>query len=194
MTSVAGTTQAGAARTVRIAVVVAVALAVGGAHFWYGNRHNYYDLRIYYDAINWWADGHPLYSFSHLDRIQGPLGFTYPPFAAVLMYPMAWAPLGVVIAVLLLANLAALAVTTAWLVIPLADRHGWPRWFALGLALPLVTTLEPIRETITFGQINLLLVLLVVADLLLLVPRGSTRLNSSHVRISYAVFCLKKKT
>ncbi len=173
MTSVAGTTQAGAARTVRIAVVVAVALAVGGAHFWYGNRHNYYDLRIYYDAITWWADGHPLYSFSHLDRIQGPLGFTYPPFAAVLMYPMAWAPLGVVIAVLLLANLAALAVTTAWLVIPLADRHGWPRWFALGLALPLVTTLEPIRETITFGQINLLLVLLVVADLLLLVPRGS---------------------
>src|SRR6266545_4533699 len=165
MTSVAGTTQAGAARTVRIAVVVAVALAVGGAHFWYGNRHNYYDLRIYYDAINWWADGHPLYSFSHLDRIQGPLGFTYPPFAAVLMYPMAWAPLGVVIAVLLLANLAALAVTTAWLVIPLADRHGWPRWFALGLALPLVTTLEPIRETITFGQINLLLVLLVAAAL-----------------------------
>src|SRR6266511_3740081 len=164
MTSVAGTTQAGAARTVRIAVVVAVALAVGGAHFWYGNRHNYYDLRIYYDAINWWADGHPLYSFSHLDRIQGPLGFTYPPFAAVLMYPMAWAPLGVVIAVLLLANLAALAVTTAWLVIPLADRHGWPRWFPLGLALPLVTT-----------------------------DRKSTRLNSSHVKISYAVFCLKKK-
>src|SRR5690554_7192906 len=27
-----------------------------------------------------------------------------------------------------------------------------------------------------------------------LVDRKSTRLNSSHVRISYAVFCLKKKT
>src|SRR3989442_9736688 len=27
----------------------------------------------------------------------------------------------------------------------------------------------------------------------LLVDRKSTRLNSSHVRISYAVFCLKKK-
>src|SRR5690554_7169412 len=29
---------------------------------------------------------------------------------------------------------------------------------------------------------------------LLFVDRKSTRLNSSHVRISYAVFCLKKKT
>src|SRR3989442_6838748 len=27
-----------------------------------------------------------------------------------------------------------------------------------------------------------------------IVDRKSTRLNSSHVRISYAVFCLKKKT
>src|SRR5690554_7664176 len=27
-----------------------------------------------------------------------------------------------------------------------------------------------------------------------LIDRKSTRLNSSHVRISYAVFCLKKKT
>src|SRR5690554_3081752 len=30
-------------------------------------------------------------------------------------------------------------------------------------------------------------------DLIVKVDRKSTRLNSSHVRISYAVFCLKKK-
>src|SRR5690606_41585012 len=30
-------------------------------------------------------------------------------------------------------------------------------------------------------------------DLILLADRKSTRLNSSHVKISYAVFCLKKK-
>src|SRR5690554_7609696 len=33
-----------------------------------------------------------------------------------------------------------------------------------------------------------------VADLPVRPDRKSTRLNSSHVRISYAVFCLKKKT
>src|SRR3989442_11984136 len=32
-----------------------------------------------------------------------------------------------------------------------------------------------------------------VADIRNVVDRKSTRLNSSHVRISYAVFCLKKK-
>jgi alpha-1,2-mannosyltransferase len=181
VTSQAGTAQADptpAARfrrstTVRVAIVVAVVLVAAAAHYWYGNRHNYYDLRIYDDAIRWWADGKPLYTFSHPDPIQGPLGFTYPPFAGLLMYPMAWVPVGVVIMVMLLANLTALVVTTVWLVFPLADRHGWPRWFVLGLALPLVSWLEPVRETVTFGQINLLLALLVLGDLLLLVPRGS---------------------
>src|SRR5690554_7440829 len=32
-----------------------------------------------------------------------------------------------------------------------------------------------------------------VSEVMLLGDRKSTRLNSSHVRISYAVFCLKKK-
>src|SRR5690606_41755198 len=33
-----------------------------------------------------------------------------------------------------------------------------------------------------------------VEDTVLTLDRKSTRLNSSHVKISYAVFCLKKKT
>src|SRR3989442_2894672 len=34
---------------------------------------------------------------------------------------------------------------------------------------------------------------MVISGLTALIDRKSTRLNSSHVRISYAVFCLKKK-
>src|SRR5437762_5030921 len=188
------TVQEAPART-RVVLVAAVVLVVGVAHYWYGNRHNYYDLRIYDEAMRWWAAGRPLYSFSHPDPIQGPLGFTYPPFAALLMYPMAWVPVGVVIAVVLVANLAALVVTTIWLVFPLADRHGWPRWFVLGLALPLVSTLEPIRETITFGQINLLLAVLIVGDLLRLVPRGSRFAGvgigiATAIKLTPAIFIL----
>src|SRR5690554_7603564 len=37
-------------------------------------------------------------------------------------------------------------------------------------------------------------VFFVLGNLVALLDRKSTRLNSSHVRISYAVFCLKKKT
>src|SRR5690606_41730570 len=81
------------------------------------------------------------------------------------------------------------------------------------LLLPFFTLLEPARETINYGQINLILMGLVAADCLLprifwprgllvglaagmkLTPLGfllfldrkSTRLNSSHVKISYAV-------
>jgi alpha-1,2-mannosyltransferase len=181
MTSGAGTVRADAPpvpreRTVTWQRVLVVGLLVAAAtvgEILYGNRHNFYDLRIYFGAIRWWAEGHPLYDYSVPDKIQGWLGFTYPPFAAVLMYPMAWIPLGVTIWLLFLGDAVAVVVTTIWLVYPLADRHGWPRWYALGLALPLLTSLEPIRENVTFGQINILLTLLVLGDLLVLVPRGS---------------------
>src|SRR5690625_5677548 len=48
-------------------------------------------------------------------------------------------------------------------------------WLNGGLALMLFTSLLPI-------------------GIIQFVDRKSTRLNSSHVAISYAVFCLKKKT
>src|SRR5436305_8615216 len=55
--------------------------------------------------------------------------------------------------------------------------------FALGFALPLILV-RSLSQT-EFGLYKQ--VFLLVKD------RKSTRLNSSHVRISYAVFCLKKK-
>ncbi len=158
---------------VRALTVVAVIAVVVWVHRWYGNRHNYFDLRIYYGAVVDWAHGGHLYDFAVIDRYAGPLGFTYPPFAALLMYPMSWIGLGATITVMWIANAIALVVMMAWLVIPVADRHGWPRWYALGLAVPLITWLEPVRETVTFGQINLLLGLLVLWDLLFLGRRGS---------------------
>src|SRR2546427_8810182 len=45
-----------------------------------------------------------------------------------------------------------------------------------------------------FDLFNLSLGVFVVVGLLMGLDRKSTRLNSSHSQISYAVFCLKKKT
>ncbi|MBO0871631.1 MAG: DUF2029 domain-containing protein, partial [Micromonosporaceae bacterium] len=156
----------------RVVTVVVLWLVTAGAHIGYGNRHNFLDLRIYDGAVRWWAHGHPLYDFAVPDRYQGSLGFTYPPFAAVLMYPMAWVPVVVTIAAMFLVSAAAIVLTTVWLVAPVARRHGWPVWYAVGLAVPLITVLEPIRETVTFGQINLLLAVLVVGDLLVVTRRA----------------------
>src|SRR5690606_41306346 len=46
-----------------------------------------------------------------------------------------------------------------------------------------------IRATSSFADTGILVLLMAQ-----LVDRKSTRLNSSHVKISYAVFCLKKKS
>src|SRR5690606_41946947 len=46
---------------------------------------------------------------------------------------------------------------------------------------------HPLPDSLKFYKGNLLF-------LKALIDRKSTRLNSSHVNISYAVFCLKKKT
>jgi len=157
----------------RLAVLVAAIVGAAVAQHFFGSRHNFLDLRIYDGAVRWWARGRPLYDYAVPDPVQGTLGFTYPPFAALVMYPMAWLPSGVVIVGMWLATAAATAVATAWLLLPVTRRFGWPTWYALGLALPLVSVLEPIRETLAFGQINVLLELLVLVDLLYLVPRGS---------------------
>jgi alpha-1,2-mannosyltransferase len=162
-----------ATTALRVLIVLAVTAVVIAGQFWYGNRHHYFDLRIYYGAVHDWAHGGRLYDYFVMDRYAGPLGFTYPPFAALAMYPMTWVGLSATIAITYIASAVALCLILALLVIPVADRHGIPRWYALALAIPLSTWLEPVRETITFGQVNLLLALLVVADLLVLGRRGS---------------------
>jgi alpha-1,2-mannosyltransferase len=151
-----------------IAVVALAAFAFQRLMVWHDS---FFDLRIYMSAVNWWGDGHDLYDYAQPDRVQGALYFTYPPFAALLLFPFGLLPLGVTQALFTLGTVAAVVVTTYWLVAPLARRQGWPAWYAVGIGAPLVLVIEPLRETITFGQINMLLILLVLTDLLVVAPR-----------------------
>ncbi|MEU7865679.1 glycosyltransferase 87 family protein [Dactylosporangium sp. NPDC049140] len=148
------------------------ALVVYG-HIWYRNRHDWFDLGIYRQAVNWWLDGHPLYDYVKPDDTQGQLGFTYPPFGALVLVPFAVLPWTGAVVLYSVITIAATLVTTYWLVAPEARRKGWELVFALVLALVVISALEPIRENYTFGQINMVLVVLVLADLLVLVPRNS---------------------
>src|SRR5687767_8701722 len=100
----------------RVAVVAAVAAAVAAALWAYGNRHDFFDLRIYVSAMRWWADGHDLYAYAQPYRVQGELYFTYPPFAALLLRPFADLPIGVTIAVFTAGTALAIGLTTWWLV------------------------------------------------------------------------------
>lgn len=155
----------------KVAFVAALAAAVAAFLSVAAIRHGFFDLRVYYGAINYWVhDGGQIYDWLKPDSRYG---FTYPPFAALTMLPMAYVswPVAIVISV------AAAVVTTAlllwWLVDPIARREGWTRWFAFAVAACLVAAFEPMRETVNFGQVNTLLLFLVAADLLALVARGS---------------------
>ncbi|MFG1919426.1 glycosyltransferase 87 family protein [Micromonospora sp. NPDC048898] len=158
-----------------LVTVLAVAIAVLPGH------RGWFDVGVYHGAVGHWMRGGDLYEWT----TGNGYGFTYPPFAAVSMVPMAtlaWYP--TIVANLLLTTLAA-AFLLHLLVDPLARRHGWTRWYALALACCLLAGLNPVRDTVSFGQVNLLLVALVYLDLWLL-ERGS-RLAGVGVGLAAAV-------
>lgn len=157
----------------RALTVLAVLVAAGVAFWRLRVTHDFFDLKIYMSAVRWWADGNELYDYAQRDRVQGTLYFTYPPFAALLLFPFGLLPLWVTQALFILGTVAAVVVTSYWLLAPLCRKQGWPVWYAVAIASPLVLAIEPLRETITFGQINMLLILLIMMDLLVLGPRGS---------------------
>ena len=130
-----------------------------------GRPYNFFDLRIYHGAVVWWAGGGDLYTFIAPDTT---LGFTYPPFSALVMLPMAGLSVTTAGWINVVVSLIALTAVLAALVGPIADRFGWSRWFTVALTVPLFTAIEPVRETLGYGQVNLLLFALIMADVVAL--------------------------
>ncbi len=153
-----------------VSVLIALALAAGMVFSLdpLGLRYHL-DADVYrLGARELLADAH-LYSDSYLTR-NGPLPFTYPPFAALVFLPLAALSdvgAGLVLTVINLALTAALA----YLVLRHLRVDRALSWTLL--TLPLVILAEPVWETITFGQVNLVLAALVLADALILAPRDS---------------------
>ncbi|MEU8113089.1 glycosyltransferase 87 family protein [Micromonospora sp. NPDC048947] len=157
--------------TAQVVGVVVLAAAVTGFLAVAAVRHGFFDLKVYYGALTWWVhDGGEIYDYL---KPGTQYGFTYPPFAALVMLPMAYLPWTAAIVVSVLASVATTAVLIWWLVDPIARRAGWTRWFALAVALCLAAAFEPMRETVNFGQVNTLLLFLVAVDLLRLLPAGN---------------------
>ena len=119
--------------------------------------------------MRWWVDGRPLYSYV---KEGSPYGFTYPPFAALLMLPMAVLPMWSLLAVNLVVDAAVITGLTWWLAAQVAPRFGMSPRYATACATPLVCLVEPVRDTVGFGQVNLALLALVLLDVELL-RRGS---------------------
>ncbi|MEU6917642.1 glycosyltransferase 87 family protein [Streptomyces olindensis] len=141
----------------------------------------WFDLRVYYGSIDAWVHhGGRIYDY----RVPGTTyGFTYPPFAAVAMLPMALLDLRTAIVAALLLNLAALAVILRLLAGPDGRRLGWYGW---ALTVCLLALFEPLRDTFSFGQVNLLLLALVLTDATLLAT-GRGRLAGVGIGLAAAI-------
>lgn len=127
----------------------------------FGLFGNGVDAVVYRHGGSTVLGGEGLYSFSLFDTN---LPFTYPPFAAIVFVVLALMPVATTMVVVDAANLALLysAVVLSWRL--LGYRGGNTHLVSIGMAIAL-TWLEPVRMTLWLGQINLLLLVLVLWDL-----------------------------
>jgi alpha-1,2-mannosyltransferase len=155
----------------QVLIVLALAGAAWGFLAAFAVRHGSFDLKVYYGAVNYWLDGQgQVYDYL---KPYSKYGFTYPPFAALTMSPMAVLPWWLVNALSIAGSVVVTLVILDWYLRPVAQRYGWTRWFTVAVALCFVAVFEPLRETVSFGQVNMLLLFLVLADIRLLIGRGS---------------------
>lgn len=148
-----------------VALAAAVSYAVGRG---VSSPHGQFDLKIYDAAVRYWAFGNPLYEYAQPDSLMGTLGFTYPPLAAVLMSPMVVLPWSAV-QIITVSLIALAGAGFTYLILRDSVRMRGPQGLLIvGAATSVGFLWEPVRENISYGQVNLFLGLLVVGDLLLL--------------------------
>ena len=137
------------------------------------------DLSVFRDAGRAFASGAPLYT-EDFPTSSG-FRFIYPPFAAVLFAPMAWVSTHLLQTVWAVLNIAAVW----WILRTTLDRLavGNPGRLSI-LVLGPALLLEPVRENFAFGQVNILLMALVVADCLRATP---ARLRGAFVGLAAAI-------
>jgi alpha-1,2-mannosyltransferase len=122
-------------------------------------RNNFIDLDVYRAAGRAVLDRAPLYAGS----VAGGLNFTYTPFAAVLFTPLAL-PGDVLLRILWCASEFALLVWVVRLSLVMSGRARGPLRASIALA-GLVVWLEPVTWGLVVGQVNLVLLALVLWDL-----------------------------
>ena len=147
-----------------------LAAAAFGYSAWRLLGHTPYriDIDVYRLGGRAWLDGQPLYSADTSFHTQAgiDLPFTYPPLSAIAFAPFALLSLPAAGLAITATTLVLLVVSTVIVLTRLDVGADLPRrcWLALGIVAPAVLFLEPIRSNFDFGQINVVLMTLVLAD------------------------------
>ncbi len=141
------------------------------------------DLDVYVDA------GRVLLAGGDFYRLEMPLQFLYPPFAALLAVPLALVPLA--------------AVQIGWtvagilMIVAIMHRFGLSGWQLSLASAAAVYVVEPVSQTLAFGQLGIVLVALVVLDLTpgpralpgrRLLPEGVLTAVAAAIKLTPAIF------
>jgi alpha-1,2-mannosyltransferase len=175
--------------TVNLAAVTACLLSYSRHGVGFGPYR--IDLAAYRMGGQSWLHGDALYGQVPVSR-RLPLPFTYPPIAAVLLAPLALMVMSAAGTVLTLGSIALAAVVLRVFLRRLAGPAGGSVW-AVGWLLPAALLLEPVRSTLAYGQVNLVLMALVALDCLVTAPRwprGALTGLAAAVKLTPAAFLL----
>jgi alpha-1,2-mannosyltransferase len=129
------------------------------------------DTAVYQAGAASLLHGLPLYDSDTLpfEPAYAQLPFTYPPFAALLFTPLVVVPPQVAWGIMNAVSALSLIAVVYVVLRKLPRLPSWlsPAWGAVLLGVVLLA-IEPVRVTLDYGQINLLLLALVVLDVLVL--------------------------
>lgn len=125
------------------------------------------DFGVYQIAGYRVSQGISLYDTPLLGHTRGVMEFVYTPFAALLFVPLAGLA-GVVRSWGAGLGNAAMVVVSAWAALSTLGYRRDLRMMSLGVPIAgLAMWCEPIRQTMAFGQVNILLLMLVLVDMAL---------------------------
>ena len=185
-----------AARWARVALV-AVNLAAATAFLLSYSRHGVgfgpyrIDLGVYRMGGQTWLRGGDLYR--QVLVIPGlRLPFTYPPVAAIVLAPLTLLPMTAAGTVLTMASIALAGVVLRVFLRRLGGPAAGSVW-AVAWLLPVALLLEPVRTTLAYGQVNIVLMALVALDGLTEEPRwprGALVGLAAAVKLTPAAFVL----
>lgn len=162
-----------------------VLIAACAAALVYAGLAYHLDLDVYRIGGSVWLHGGDLYGPLPATAQGVRLPFTYPPLAAIVLSPLSLIPLSAAGVVLDSGTVAALALALR----PFKNRLGWD----LVWVLPAALLLEPSRGNLAYGQIDVFLMAMVVADCLTVSPgwpRGALAGVAAALKLTPALFIL----
>ncbi|MGF6888772.1 alpha-1,2-mannosyltransferase [Nocardia sp. GAS34] len=152
------------------------------------------DLQVYRLGVQAAIHGVDMYGTLPKTTMGMGLPFIYPPFAAIALGPFALIPWGVTQWAFFVVSVLALSIT-----IYLTARRVWGErgtelvLWATACAIPLGVLLEPVHSTLDFGQVNLILMVLVAADCLTEKPKWRRGIGvgiAAAIKLTPAAFVL----